>query len=172
MMVYGLAKAGFGTCLVHGVVNSSMGTAVFLRSWQEALCEELCINRVGQLLKHLTKVASLIPADFPDINILNLYLTPHTTDYATHPFVLIPGQGVDWPSLALFCEQSFTWADASGILRYFTYTSFLGMLFGSSSWLLLPWIQGWSQTVSSLVTLFLSTNILVHSWMISVLPSQ
>jgi hypothetical protein len=103
-----------------------MGTATFLRSWREALCEELRTNHAGQLLKRLTKVADLIPADFPDINILYLYLAPRTTDYSTHPFVLIPGHGVDWPSLALFCERSFTWADAGGILRYFVSYVFPG----------------------------------------------
>jgi hypothetical protein len=79
-----------------------------------------------QLLKCLPKLANLVPADFPDMDILQLYLAPCTTDYTTHPAVFGPVCGVDFVSLALFCEWNFAWADAGGILRYLTSYVFPG----------------------------------------------
>ena len=50
---------------------------------------------------------------------MQLYLAPHTTNYTTPPAAFVPVHSVDFASLALFCEQNFVWADASGILQWF-----------------------------------------------------
>ncbi|KAF8239773.1 hypothetical protein L208DRAFT_1020706, partial [Tricholoma matsutake] len=117
---------GFGTQLIQGVKNHPNDTAAFLISWREALCKELQTNTLRQLSKSLPTLTSSVPADFPDMTVLQLYLAPCTTDYVTHPAVFVPMHGVDFVLLVLFCEQNFVWADARGILRFFASYVFPG----------------------------------------------
>jgi hypothetical protein len=99
---------------------------VFLDSWRAALHEELRTNTSRQLSKCLPKLSESVPADFPDMAVVQLYLAPRTTDYTTHPALFVPVHGIDFASLALFCERNFVWADAGGILRWFVSYVFPG----------------------------------------------
>jgi hypothetical protein len=121
-----LARAGFGTQLIQGIQNHPNDNMAFLDAWHAALCEELRTNTSGQLLKCLPKLASLVPMDFPDMAVLQLYLAPCMTDYMTHPAVFVPVCRVDFVLLMLFCEWNFQWADAGAILRYFASYVFPG----------------------------------------------
>jgi len=119
MTAYALAWAGLGTMLIQGIQNHPNDNMAFLALWCKALCEKLRTNASRQLSKCLPKLANSVPTDFPDMAVVWLYLAPCMTDYMTHPAAFVPVHGVDFVSLALFCEWNFVWADAGGILQWF-----------------------------------------------------
>jgi Holliday junction resolvase YEN1 len=112
--------------LIQGIQNHANDNVVFLASWRVALCEELRTNTSRRLSKCLPKLANSVPVDFPDLAIVQLYLAPRTTVYVIPPAVFVPAHGVDFASLAQFCERNFVWANAGGILRWFASYVFPG----------------------------------------------
>ena len=74
------------------------------------------MNQHLALALKMSAQACQLNADFPDLAVVQLYLAPCTTNYTTPPAAFVPVHSVDSVSLALFCEQNFVWADASGIL--------------------------------------------------------
>ena len=75
-----LAHAGFGQRLVHGICGTPPGEVpAFLAAWRRGVASELRTNCSGMLDKCRPRLAQSIPSDFPDINVINLYLTPITS---------------------------------------------------------------------------------------------
>ena len=90
--------------LIQGIQNHANDNAAFLASWHVALCKELRTNASHRLLKCLPKLANLVPVDFPDLAIVQLYLASCTTVYVIPPAVFVPVHSIDFVLLARFCE--------------------------------------------------------------------
>jgi holliday junction resolvase YEN1 len=126
-----LARGGYGTTLVDGIRRHSSSTAIaaFLATWRATLVEELRTNRSGFLHKCLPVIAKAVPLDFPDLHIINLYLSPLTSQSRLHQgaVAIIAQQGPDLVRLARFVEDHFTWGDLAGILKRFSTCVFPGL---------------------------------------------
>ena len=70
-----------------------------------------------------------MPLDFPDIELINLYLNPVTSRHerCNDTVTIIAGQGPDLVRLARFAEEHFVWGDLAGILKRFSTCVFPGL---------------------------------------------
>ena len=70
-----------------------------------------------------------MPLDFPDIDLINLYLNPVTSRHerCNDTVTYIAGQGPDLVRLAQFAEEHFVWGDLAGILKRFSTCVFPGL---------------------------------------------
>ncbi|KAF9043466.1 PIN domain-like protein, partial [Rhodocollybia butyracea] len=78
---YALACAGFGDTLIDAVETMTMEDLQdFLSDWRQSLCDELESN-AQRILLHSAPLlaASVASANFPDINVLQLYALPVTS---------------------------------------------------------------------------------------------
>lgn len=69
--------------------------------------------------KRQRDLANSIPTDFPDINIVNLYLDPAINQHDIHR-PAVSGNPASISLLAVFAEEHFVWGDTAGILKHFT----------------------------------------------------
>lgn len=124
-MAYALARAGLGRTLVYGIENAT-NEAEFVEGWVGDLRRELCENTSGFLTRKQPNVASRIPADFPDLEVLQLYLHPLTSEFGGGPTIPLISHGGPNPlALAKYTQKQFVWN--SGILRYLASWVFPGM---------------------------------------------
>jgi len=127
----GLAHAGYGCTLVHGInSNAQQGKLVaFLALWREGIICELRTNRSRLLPKCRPLLAQSIPSDFPDIELIQLYLNPITSEFrqSKEPLVVISKNGPDVVRLARFAEDNFMWGNLRGILNHFSTSVFPGL---------------------------------------------
>ncbi|KAJ7875906.1 PIN domain-like protein [Mycena olivaceomarginata] len=123
----GLARAGLGKQLISGLEGQShAGSMVFLAAWRESLRSELQTNASGCLPHRCKRLAASIPADFPDLEVINLYLHPIVVEHtSTRPLILRPPR---LDVLARFAEDHFGWGDSVGILAHFADHLFAGLV--------------------------------------------
>ncbi|KAF7363742.1 hypothetical protein MSAN_01032000 [Mycena sanguinolenta] len=123
----GLARAGLGRQLASGLSGrSDHASRAFLATWREALRMELQTNTSGCLPHQYPKLAANIPSDFPDLDIVKLYLYPLVSGpSAMQPLVLRPPR---LDILARFAEDHFVWGDSIGILDHFVDQLFAGLV--------------------------------------------
>ena len=126
-----LAQEGYGTTLLDGINHSqsTMDVTAFLAVWCETLVSELQTNQSGSLHKCLPVLAASVPPNFPDLESINLYLNPVTSEHEQHKGanVIIAEQGPDLVYLAWFIEEHFVWGDLAGILKRFSTCVFPGL---------------------------------------------
>jgi hypothetical protein len=74
-------------------------------------------------------LAKSIPPDFPDIEFIQLYLNPITSEFQQFQMrpVVIPKKGPDVVRLARFAEDNFMWGNLLGILKHFSTSVFPGL---------------------------------------------
>ena len=108
----GLARAGFGDSLFEAFVTLPRhGLSTFLDQWRADLRRELANDSHGFLGKKYAALSKKIPQTFPDLDILECYVAPVTTESA--------GGDVDtdrmWcrevniAKIAQCCELFFEW---------------------------------------------------------------
>ena len=126
-----LAREGYGKTLLDGINRnkSTIDVSAFLVVWRESLIHELQTNQSGSLHKRLPVLAASVPPDFPDLEIINLYLNPVTSEHERHKgaVAIIAEQGPDLVRLAQFVEEHFVWGDFDGILKRFSSCVFPGL---------------------------------------------
>ncbi|KAJ6533266.1 hypothetical protein B0H10DRAFT_2204768 [Mycena sp. CBHHK59/15] len=124
----GLAHAGLGRKLISGLSGQSGGDAIlFLRTWCGLLRSELSTNTSGHLPHQYPQLAAEIPSEFPDLDIINLYLHPLVSEQmpaANSLHLCSPWLDV----LACFAEDHFTWGSSIGILAHFADQLFAGLV--------------------------------------------
>ncbi|KAJ7822021.1 hypothetical protein B0H14DRAFT_2598822 [Mycena olivaceomarginata] len=123
-----LARAGLGKHLVRGLHHQSRADSLsFLETWCELSHAELLTNSSGHLPHRYRQLAAKIPSDFPDLDVINLYLHPLISDlaYTTTGLVFRPPR---LDILACFAEDHFTWGDSLGILAHFANNLFVGLV--------------------------------------------
>ncbi|KIM77468.1 hypothetical protein PILCRDRAFT_76654, partial [Piloderma croceum F 1598] len=99
-----LAQAGFGRRLIKGIHDSTGALRdQFLHEWCRDICSTLWTNSLGSCHPHL---ANNFPDDFPDLNVLNLYLHPACLEqsFAALTFSCSEPQAVD---LTCFAAVNF-----------------------------------------------------------------
>ncbi|KAF8199328.1 PIN domain-like protein [Mycena galopus ATCC 62051] len=123
----GLARAGLGRQLISGLFGQSRTDALhFLKAWRESLCSELRTNVSGHLPHRCPQLAASIPANFPDLEVINLYLHPIVTEHAPGRRLILNPPHLN--ILARFAENHFGWGDSLGILAHFAEYLFAGLL--------------------------------------------
>ncbi|KAJ7095625.1 PIN domain-like protein [Mycena epipterygia] len=124
----GLARAGLGRQLISGLSGQSRSNSIaFLKQWREILRAELSTNASGHLPHRYKQLGAEIPSDFPDLDIINLYLHPCVSEatMTTRTLVFHPPQ---FDLLARFAENHFGWGDSIGILNHFADQLFAGLV--------------------------------------------
>ncbi|KAJ7093974.1 PIN domain-like protein [Mycena belliarum] len=123
----GLARAGLGQQLISGLDDQSRANSVaFLRNWCESLRSELETNASGHLPHRCKQLASQLPADFPSLDVINLYRHPIILSKAATRGLAFRAPRLD--ILAQFSEAHFGWGDSIGILRHFADQLFAGLV--------------------------------------------
>ncbi|KAJ7089347.1 PIN domain-like protein [Mycena belliarum] len=123
----GLARAGLGQQLISGLHGlSHAGSVAFLQTWRESLRLELETNGSGYLPHRCKQLASQVPADFPNLNVINLYLHPIVSSGAAARSLVFQAPRLD--ILAQFAEAYFGWGDSIGILMHFADQLFAGLV--------------------------------------------
>ncbi|KAF8150533.1 PIN domain-like protein [Mycena galopus ATCC 62051] len=122
-----LARAGLGKRLISGLSQSRTDSLRFLGMWRELLRTELSTNSSGHLPHLYKRLAAALPSDFPDLDVINLYLHPLVSDlaYTTRSLVLRPPR---LEILARFAEDHFGWGHSLGILAHFADQLFAGLV--------------------------------------------
>jgi hypothetical protein len=127
-----LVRAGFCHRLVAGTGDNHAPNKVtlFLTAWHQDLINELCENHSGCLQQWQPKLANSIPADFPDLKVLKLYMHPIMSQGCAS-FVLpllASDQGPDVVALSCFAKHNFIWGlDPGQVLCYFSTYVFPGI---------------------------------------------
>ncbi|KAJ7473395.1 PIN domain-like protein [Mycena latifolia] len=128
----GLARCGFGdTLLTAASTLSCEGLSAFLATWREDLRSELSTNSQGHLRGRRTALAASISPQFPNIDIILLYIQPVTSWSGGG----VPPDPREWkatvpdlPSLAQYCADQFGW-NALDIATKFKKLLFPGICF-------------------------------------------
>ncbi|KAJ7727690.1 PIN domain-like protein [Mycena olivaceomarginata] len=123
----GLGRAGLGMELISGLKGQSHANSLrFLCTWRYSLCAELRTNASGHLPRRYSQLAAAVPADFPDLEVINLYLHPIVAECVpAHVLILQPPR---LNVLARFAEDHFGWGDSVGILNHFADHLFPGLV--------------------------------------------
>ncbi|KAJ6493890.1 hypothetical protein C8R47DRAFT_1318801 [Mycena vitilis] len=122
----GLARAGLGRQLIAGLADRSREESVlFLATWRHALRTELETNISGHLPHQCKQLAANIPADFPDLDVINLYRHPVVSKTIAPPLAFCPPR---LDILARFAEDHFGWGNSLGILTHFADQLFAGLV--------------------------------------------
>ncbi|KAJ7318434.1 PIN domain-like protein [Mycena albidolilacea] len=123
----GLARAGLGKLLISGLSGlSHKESGVFLETWRTALRSELQTNTSGHLPHLYPQLAANIPADFPDLAVINLYRSPVISELEVGRSLYFRPPRLD--ILARFAEDHFGWGDSVGILTHFADQLFAGLV--------------------------------------------
>jgi hypothetical protein len=123
-----LADAGFGRTLIEGVQSHSEDTIPeFLDGWRESIREELRTNASGCNYSLHPALAENIPSDFPDMEIVSLYVDPITSEGSQAAPTEIVRKQPQLAALATFAQRNFVWGTADGILKRFATSIFPGL---------------------------------------------
>lgn len=113
-----IARAGFGEDLLE-LVKADDGAG--LQEWRERLQYELETNESGYFAKRHKTVK--VPADFPDRNILNLYLKPAVS--GEEEMKKLEKRWLQWwdkeidvPALREYCGMTFDWLYKGGAVKF------------------------------------------------------
>ncbi|KAJ7222436.1 PIN domain-like protein [Mycena pura] len=124
----GLAQAGLGRQLISGIAGKSDAqSSIFLQIWQQSLRSELMTNASGRLPHKSRRLALQIPQNFPDLDVINLYLRPLVSG-AIPDLVALSYQPPCLDLLAHFAEDHFIWGNHIGILDHFVDHIFGGLV--------------------------------------------
>ncbi|EDR06461.1 uncharacterized protein LACBIDRAFT_300170 [Laccaria bicolor S238N-H82] len=120
---YSLACAGFGDDLLQATKTCTPPELEwYLEKWCSHLCMTLQYNDASHLARCQVALSNSVPNTFPDPKILALYANPITSwspsQKLPNTTAWIPRE-VNLAKLAAFCERSFTWGTAEGILSCF-----------------------------------------------------
>jgi holliday junction resolvase YEN1 len=107
-------------------MSSSDDVTVFLTTWRSTLATELEMNQSGLLGKWRPHMAQAIPSDFPDIDIIRLYVDPLSSLHSGVN-VAVPACAPDVVHLARFVEDNFVWGNLLRILKSFSTSVFPGL---------------------------------------------
>lgn len=98
----------------------------FLTNWREELKEELANNSSGYLSSKRPSVATSITTSFPDLEVLERYINPLTTEsndceqkYKESLDNIKYNKEPNIAELARFCEEYFEWGEKSRIIAKF-----------------------------------------------------
>ncbi|KAK7053587.1 PIN domain-like protein [Favolaschia claudopus] len=128
-IAYGLAQAGLGQQLVHGLNGLAGADAkTFLDQWRVLVQRELQMNSSGKLPHRCPSLAANIPNDFPDLHVINLYLHPTVAKLECGPPIALSLNPPRLDVLACFAEVHFAWGDSVGILTHFANSLFGGLV--------------------------------------------
>ena len=111
-----IARTGIGRELIQAVRTLSIQDAsAFAHQWVQHFRDELR-NKDKILPQRYARLAEWLPLDFPDINVINLYV---------HPLTSTAGPAFEWTSpdlckLVRYAEENFLWGHFPGILRHFS----------------------------------------------------
>ncbi|KDR70577.1 hypothetical protein GALMADRAFT_46237, partial [Galerina marginata CBS 339.88] len=122
-VAHALAKSGFGDSLLEAAQSlDDIGFELFRQKWISDLRNELTTNTYGHLRARQPKLASNIPANFPERSILELYCRPLTS---FSPMQILPDISSWKPrepkikEITTFCYTHLGWRDISEILGVF-----------------------------------------------------
>jgi Holliday junction resolvase YEN1 len=107
--------------------NAADDLPSFLDAWRESLRNELRTNTSGYLLSLHPALAENIPSDFPDINVLSLYMDPVTSEGTHTAPTDISFKQPQLAALATFAERNFVWGTTLGVLTHFAASVFPGL---------------------------------------------
>jgi Holliday junction resolvase YEN1 len=101
-----LARSGFGVDLLKTVAHSGA-----LDEWRQGVRLELLYNRSQHLSSCHPKLSGNIPDDFPDLDVLNLYINPasHENDLAASPPLTFVCTQPQVTQLAVLASTTFQW---------------------------------------------------------------
>lgn len=107
-----------GTNIASELVHSGLGRQLphllecndpnITARWRLALCEELRSNSSRHLTSRHPTIAAGIPPDFPDLNVVRLYLEPAAHSSRPPPFSQAP-RSIDAVAIAALASTSFQW---------------------------------------------------------------
>lgn len=128
MTACALAHAGFGRTLLAGIQGHSKDTIPgFLDGWRESIRDELKTNASGYSHSLHAALANNIPSDFPDMDIVSLYVDPVTSEGSpTAPTEIVHKQP-QLAALATFAQRNFVWGTTNRILERFSTSIFPGL---------------------------------------------
>ncbi|TFK37652.1 hypothetical protein BDQ12DRAFT_705822 [Crucibulum laeve] len=122
-IAHGLAKCGFGDSLYKAATTLPRDKlSQFLSTWRHELRHELRTNAQGHIGRKNPSLANAIPEDFPDINILQSYVTPITSESLgkeSNNLKLTWSKEPDLAKLAATCEFYFEWGYKEAIIKRF-----------------------------------------------------
>ncbi|KLO18378.1 PIN domain-like protein, partial [Schizopora paradoxa] len=116
----GLARCGFGDTLLEAYNNRNEESFHhFLRGWREDVNQELRTNSRGLLQS--ARPGMQLPPNFPDIELLELYTNPATSQSAgtTGGGQLKDNKQINLAKIASLCEELFEWGTRSAIVKRF-----------------------------------------------------
>ncbi|KAF9054284.1 hypothetical protein BJ165DRAFT_1522823 [Panaeolus papilionaceus] len=120
---HALARCGFGDSLFKAAQTLSREALDdYIVSWREELIQELNTNSRGIIGRKLKAIASKVPHDFPDVEILLSYVRPVTSQSMgreSNNLLLTWGKEPDLAKLAGACELFFEWGYKEAILKRF-----------------------------------------------------
>lgn len=123
---HALARCGFGDALLTAAQTlHGSNLENFLDTWCDSLRLELSTNSQGFLCRRERTLASSLPDNFPDVNILSLYVTP-ATSWSRGLGDVVSTEALDWkprePTIGLiasFCLQYLGWHDLHQMVDVF-----------------------------------------------------
>ena len=119
-----IASSGIGQNLLDAVRTLSPANLPnFIAQWSRDFREQLQTNSAKMLPRQYVQIASQMPPNFPNLNIINLYLCPLTSAVGGC-LPCLNWHSPDVGKLASFVEENFTWGHVPGILKHFTDTIF------------------------------------------------
>ncbi|KAJ8514754.1 hypothetical protein ONZ45_g7739 [Pleurotus djamor] len=119
----GLARCGFGKSLFDAAVNLPPDLLRdFLVNWRTELCHELRTDARGFLGKKYVALSKKIPDTFPNLEVLESYVKPITSEKLGRAIELNQPMWVKEPDLgklAETCEFYFEWGYREAIIKRF-----------------------------------------------------
>ncbi|KAI9057193.1 hypothetical protein FKP32DRAFT_1584326, partial [Trametes sanguinea] len=129
-VAYGLVRYGLGRAL-HAALTSLSESDVqaFLLEWRAQLRDNLRNDPQGIIGRRHPALAASLPANFPDVAIARLFLTPALLPAERYAGLSNP-RPIDLPSLSRLCERYFSWGSRAEILKTFRTTLWVGEALG------------------------------------------
>ncbi|KAH7924438.1 hypothetical protein BV22DRAFT_508362 [Leucogyrophana mollusca] len=124
LIARGLARCGFGDSLVNAAESMSRDELPdFLAIWREDVKKELRTNSMGHIGSKKPSLASKIPEDFPDVEILLSYTNPITSETegkgGRNSIKITWEREPDLGKVAGLCELYFEWGVKDVIIKRF-----------------------------------------------------
>ncbi|KAH7911802.1 hypothetical protein BJ138DRAFT_870624 [Hygrophoropsis aurantiaca] len=124
LIAKGLARCGFGDSLLTAAQTMPQNELPdFLASWREDVKKELRSNSMGHIGSKKPSLASKIPEDFPDIEILLSYTNPITSETenrsSRNQTTVTWDREPDLGKIAGLCELYFEWGVKDIIIKRF-----------------------------------------------------
>ncbi|KAI9061322.1 hypothetical protein FKP32DRAFT_1576142, partial [Trametes sanguinea] len=129
-VAYGLVRYGLGRALHAALTSlSESDVQVFLLDWRAQLRDNLRNDPHGIIGRRQPALAASVPANFPDVAVARLFLTPALLPAERYTSLSSP-RPIDLPSLGRLCERYFSWGSRAEILKTFRTTLWVGEALG------------------------------------------